>query len=183
MEGCYLNQIIQRNHYSIRFEREWSGQNGDRTSTLEEYKGFLQKDYHQQIFHEALDGWLWYPASWLIWVPSEWKFAGTVNTSAIIGKVFVTWNSNTAKRQFHSELPLSIWFSHDFALPVCSWFPPAEAALFHHIFLLCFNVLCHPSRADSFYRARFDHYPKDGFNGSGADIRENLANLCFGKRG
>lgn len=42
------------------------------------------------------------------------------------------------------------------------------------------NIPCCSPCTDPPYRACFDHYAKDGFDGRGADIGENFANLGFG---
>ena len=47
---------------------------------------------------------------------------------------------------------------------------------------LCFNIPRRPSRTDSFYRAGPDHRAEDGFNGRGADVGKNFADIRLGQR-
>ena len=48
------------------------------------------------------------------------------------------------------------------------------------IMFLFLDVSCRSSCADSFHRADLDHCAEDGFDGRGADIREDFANLGLG---
>ena len=51
---------------------------------------------------------------------------------------------------------------------------------FKHKYSLRLNIPRRPSGTDPLYGAGPDHCAEDGFNGRGADIGENFANLGFG---